>query len=181
MSEVMSMSDFLTTSAVSTICTAFQKYDGRSAFLWDFAEPELDHYAYLPDGSDPAALAAHRQAKAGFAIGLAERFEIAQRTLIEAVKAAIAEAAPCDERLWRNFCAAFTCFDRDIALLWKALQIVLDHYEAHLPDDPANLAEHYDEITLLAIEFVQQLGRKREALGQEMELMMRAINAVGAA
>ena len=177
------MSIFPMTSAVSAIRAAFKKYDRRSAFLWKCADPVLDHYVYLPDGSDPAALAAHRRDEAGFAVGFAERFEIAQRTLVKAVKAAIAdaEAAPPGERVWRNFCAAFACFDRDMAVFWKALQIVLDHYEAHLPDDPANLAEHYHEATLLAFEFVHQLGREWKALGREMELMMQGDHAVGAA
>jgi hypothetical protein len=168
------VSIFLMTSAASTICTAFQKYDRRSAFLWKYADPVLDHYAYLAGGSDPAALAAHRQDEAGFAVGFAERFEIAQRTLVKAVKAAIAEAdaAPPGERVWRNFCGSFARFDRDMAVFWKALQTVLDHYEAHLPDDPANLAVHYHEVTLLAFEFVHRLGREWKALDREMRSLL---------
>jgi hypothetical protein len=99
----------------TAIRAAFQAYDGRSAFLWRYADPVLDDLAVLPDDPAPAALAEHYREATSFAVGFADRFEGARRTLVEAVKAAIADAAPSDERRWQNFCVSFGCFDHDMA------------------------------------------------------------------
>ena len=73
-------------------------------------------------------------------------------------------------RLWNNFRVSFECgLDRDMEARWHALKIVLDHYRAHLPDDPAKLAEHYREMRMLAHDFAVKVGHGRRRLGTEIE------------
>jgi hypothetical protein len=170
----------MTDDAIPAIRMAVEEFDRRSALQWRFAEVEFDHYAFLPEDPDPAKLVAHYRDAFKFAADLAGKFESARRTLVDAVKTAIAKAAPPSERRWQNFCVTSDFFDRDMKAFWQALEIVLEHYVAHLPGDPAKLVEHYREMDLFAFEFVHQLGREREALGRALDASRQSATALTA-
>jgi hypothetical protein len=156
----------------AAIRAAFKTFDDRGSFLWKYAEPIWEDYCGGGDDPevlvDPVRRGEFEREAAEFNVGFAERHEDARLTLVEALKAA-EPAAPSDKRLWNNFCAAFHCFDRDMATRWKALTVVLDHYSAHLPDDPVKLAEHYREMGMLAHDFAVKVGHERRRLGLEIE------------
>ena len=158
----------------AAIRTALKEFDDRVAFAWRFAEVEFDHDAYLPQDPAPAKLVEHYREKRDFTVEFAGKFEGARRTLTEVVNAALAEAPMSDERRWQNFCVSFQCFDDEMAASWKALEIVLDHYDAHPPDDPAKLAQHYREMTMFSVEFARRLGRERRDLGEYEAAMAEA-------
>jgi hypothetical protein len=167
-----------TDNAIAAIGAAFEKFDGRSTSLWSYAEPMLDDFAYLPDDPSQAALAEHYRDESSFAQEFAGKFQDARRTLVETVKAAMAGASPPltpepDGRLWKNFGVEINCFDDDTTTLWKGLEIVLGHYDAH-PPDPAKLAGHFRERNLFPFEFIHALDRRRKAIGRELELLTRA-------
>jgi hypothetical protein len=166
--------------AIAAIGAAFEKFDGRSAFLWHYADPVLADYAEGPEDQSPAALAQHYRDESNFAYDFARKFEDARRAMVETVQAAMAGAPPPltpepDGRLWRNFGVEIDCFDHDMAALWKGLEIVLAHYETRQPEDPAPPpAAHYREMNLFPFEFIHSLDRRRKVLCRELELLTRA-------
>jgi hypothetical protein len=162
--------------ATAAICAALKEFDDWGSFLFQFADPMWDHYAsggYDPEGlDDPVKLAEHRREAAEFDLGFAGGHKSGLETLVEKIKAVIAAASPPDpersddERLWHNFCVSFECYlDRDMEARWRALQIVMDHYRAHPPDDPVKLSKHYREMGMFAMDYVFKLCHERAADG----------------
>lgn len=122
----------------AAIRTALKEFDDWVAFAWRFAEVEFDHYACLPEDPDPAKLFEHYREERDFTVEFAGKLEGARCKMVEAVNAPLAEAAPSGERRWLNSCVSFRCFDCDMAASWKALTTVLDHNDAHPPDEAHN-------------------------------------------
>ena len=148
------------------IRAALDKFDQRCAFLWHYIGAIDD--PYLPE--DRATYADYYGGKADDAIGHADRFEDARRTLVEEMKAAIAAGpppldGPDEERHWNNFRAGFDLhIVRDMATFWKAFQILLDHYVTNKPTEPEALVAYFQEVNLIAMEFTHQLRRARKKL-----------------
>ena len=95
--------------------------------------------------------------------------------LVKKVKVAFAAVPPSDpeasdgERWWNNFCASFEQrLDRDMEARWRALQIVIDHHRAHLPDDPVELTKHYREMGTFAMDYVFKLAHERKHIEHEI-------------
>jgi hypothetical protein len=170
----------MTDDAVTKIRLAVEEFDHRVAFLWKYADAPLDEFAYKPDDPSPAKLAQHYQEMSNFAAWFADEFEGARRKLVEAVKPAFDRAAPPNTERWQSCSATFDRFDRDTTAFWKALEIVLSHYDAHPPDDQAELARHYEEKTLFSFEFIRQLRRERKDFDQQMELFGAETALMGA-
>jgi hypothetical protein len=158
----------MTDDTVAKIRLAIEEYDGFVTSAWSCADAPPTRFAYLPE--DPDKLVEHHRKTSDLAAEFAGRCEGARRKLVEAIKTAIAEAAPSNKTWCQFFCAKFRCFDRDMTAFWKALKIVLSDYDAHRPDDRAELARHYEEKTLFSFEFVKQLERERVDLGCELEM-----------
>jgi hypothetical protein len=169
----------VTRKGLAAIGAALKAFDDRCAFLWWFADVEFDHYAHLPD--DPAEHAEHYRKSCGFALDWAGQFEDARRTLVEAINAVIASARPSDnidhndrERHWSNLVVEFELFDTDMAARWKALEILIAHYEAHSPDEATKVIQHYYEQQMFALDFVRKLENERKGLEPERRLLEEA-------
>ena len=153
---------------------AVKEFDERLALLWEVADVMFDHYSWLPEDRDLAKLAEHYRDSCDFTVGFAERQEGARLEFAKAVNAALAEAVPSSERQWQNLCVEFGCFDSEMSASWRGLEILLNHYDAHTPDNAEKLRQHYREMEAFAMDFVQKLQRKREMLGDQIEMSIPA-------
>lgn len=177
-------------TANAAVTAALEAFDDRCRFLWSYADVELDHFAYLPDDgndrvtTDQGRLAEHYRKYRAFVGGFADRFDDARRTLMEAVNAAIATAPPSDDqdrrrndaaqRHWSNDVAEFSIFDHDMKARWKALEIVCEHYNAHPPEEPAELVAHHRELITILFDFVHATERERKELDAERQMLAAA-------